>query len=210
RRRRRKRMKQGGAGAAASHGAAAAAATAAAPVAAVDPRLDPPSSEVAAAAAEKVVHSRSQGLQEEQPQTEEEQASPGPGALTFPPWTPFEGRSLEEIWREATPSLTAFPTIKVRGNVWKRRSLEAARRRAERILRVNLAPLVRMTEKRTAVLFLSPARPLLSPSEAKTEGGGPSAVPPLCPLLVTDLLPTQENYLAQRRNPLLFHFPVAS
>uniref|UniRef100_A0A8D2LWB6 Coiled-coil domain containing 71 like n=1 Tax=Varanus komodoensis TaxID=61221 RepID=A0A8D2LWB6_VARKO len=75
---------------------------------------------------------------------EEEQASPGPGALTFPPWTPFEGRSLEEIWREATPSLTAFPTIKVRGNVWKRRSLEAARRRAERILRVNLAPLVRL------------------------------------------------------------------
>uniref|UniRef100_A0A8D2Q9I4 Coiled-coil domain containing 71 like n=1 Tax=Varanus komodoensis TaxID=61221 RepID=A0A8D2Q9I4_VARKO len=55
-----------------------------------------------------------------------------------------EGLSLEEIWREATPSLTAFPTIKVRGNVWKRRSLEAARRRAERILRVNLAPLVRL------------------------------------------------------------------
>uniref|UniRef100_A0A8D2LZJ6 Coiled-coil domain containing 71 like n=1 Tax=Varanus komodoensis TaxID=61221 RepID=A0A8D2LZJ6_VARKO len=199
-RRRRKRMKQGGAGAAASHGAAAAAATAAAPVAAVDPRLDPPSSEVAAAAAEKVVHSRSQ---EEQPQTEEEQASPGPGALTFPPWTPFEGRSLEEIWREATPSLTAFPTIKVRGNVWKRRSLEAARRRAERILRVNLAPL-----KRTAVLFLSPAHECQSPVYncfilACTEGGGPSAVPPLCPLLVTDLLPTQGCDLTLRQLTLI-------
>ncbi|KAF7246744.1 Coiled-coil domain-containing protein 71L [Varanus komodoensis] len=99
---------------------------------------------VAAPSPPEALSSGGEGLQEEQPQTEEEQASPGPGALTFPPWTPFEGRSLEEIWREATPSLTAFPTIKVRGNVWKRRSLEAARRRAERILRVNLAPLVRL------------------------------------------------------------------
>uniref|UniRef100_A0A8C8RNL1 Coiled-coil domain containing 71 like n=1 Tax=Pelusios castaneus TaxID=367368 RepID=A0A8C8RNL1_9SAUR len=59
-------------------------------------------------------------------------------------WAPFGGRSLEEIWKAATPRLTTFPTIKVRGSVWKPRSLEAARRQAQRILRVDLAPVVRI------------------------------------------------------------------
>ncbi|XP_054844864.1 coiled-coil domain-containing protein 71L [Eublepharis macularius] len=73
---------------------------------------------------------------------EEEEASPAPAALA---WASPEGKSLESIWRAATPRLTAFPTIKVRGDVWKPRSLEAARRKAQRILRVDLAPVVRMS-----------------------------------------------------------------
>ncbi|XP_032631522.1 coiled-coil domain-containing protein 71L [Chelonoidis abingdonii] len=71
---------------------------------------------------------------------EEEQVGSG----EVPSCAPFEGRSLEEIWKAATPSLTTFPTIKVRGSVWKPRSLEAARRQAQRILRVDLAPVVRI------------------------------------------------------------------
>uniref|UniRef100_A0A8D0DRZ6 Coiled-coil domain containing 71 like n=1 Tax=Salvator merianae TaxID=96440 RepID=A0A8D0DRZ6_SALMN len=78
----------------------------------------------------------------------EDEKRPPPSAslatLPLPPWTPFEGQSLEEIWKAATPALTTFPVIKVRGNMWNRRSLEAARRRAQRILRVNLAPVVRL------------------------------------------------------------------
>lgn len=68
-----------------------------------------------------------------------------PSSLSAPPWAPPQGRSLEEIWRAATPRLTTFPTIRVRGDVWNRRSLEANRRRAQRILRVDLAPVVRMS-----------------------------------------------------------------
>ncbi|XP_053107627.1 coiled-coil domain-containing protein 71L [Hemicordylus capensis] len=74
----------------------------------------------------------------------EKQASLSSGSLPVTPWTVFEGRSLEEIWKAATPSLTTFPTIKVRGNVWKRQSLEAIRRKAQRILRVNLSPVVKI------------------------------------------------------------------
>lgn len=59
-------------------------------------------------------------------------------------WEPFGGKSLEEIWKAATPSLTSFPTIRVRGSVWSRRSLAAARRRAQRILGVDLSPVVRV------------------------------------------------------------------
>ncbi|NXN30731.1 CC71L protein, partial [Nycticryphes semicollaris] len=59
-------------------------------------------------------------------------------------WEPFGGKSLEEIWKAATPRLTTFPTIRVRGSVWSRRSLEAARRRAQRILGVDLSPVVRL------------------------------------------------------------------
>ncbi|KAM7180709.1 coiled-coil domain-containing protein 71L [Macrochelys suwanniensis] len=66
------------------------------------------------------------------------------GSAEVPSCAPFGGRSLEEIWKAATPSLTTFPTIKVRGSVWKPRSLEAARRQAQRILRVDLAPVVRI------------------------------------------------------------------
>ncbi|XP_072856769.2 coiled-coil domain-containing protein 71L [Pogona vitticeps] len=78
------------------------------------------------------------------PKDLKERAPPVPVALPLPPWTPFEGRSLEEIWKAATPTLTTFPTIRVRGNVWNRRSLAAMRRRAQRILRVNLTPFVRL------------------------------------------------------------------
>ncbi|NXI38073.1 CC71L protein, partial [Galbula dea] len=56
----------------------------------------------------------------------------------------FGGRSLEEIWKAATPRLTTFPTVRVRGSVWSRRSLAAARRRAQRILGVDLSPVVRL------------------------------------------------------------------
>uniref|UniRef100_A0A452GPK2 Uncharacterized protein n=1 Tax=Gopherus agassizii TaxID=38772 RepID=A0A452GPK2_9SAUR len=77
---------------------------------------------------------------EAQPPREEEQV----GSAEVPSCAPFGGRSLEEIWKAATPRLTTFPTIKVRGSVWKPRSLEAARRQAQRILRVDLAPVVRL------------------------------------------------------------------
>ncbi|XP_062346789.1 coiled-coil domain-containing protein 71L isoform X2 [Cinclus cinclus] len=66
-----------------------------------------------------------------------EQGTPAAAA-----WEPFGGKSLEEIWKAATPLLTAFPTIRVRGNVWSQRSLAAARRRAQRILGVDLSPVV--------------------------------------------------------------------
>ncbi|XP_019343218.2 coiled-coil domain-containing protein 71L [Alligator mississippiensis] len=57
----------------------------------------------------------------------------------------FGGRSLEEIWAAATPRPPALPcSIRVRGSVWGRRSLAAARRQAQRILRVDLSPVVRL------------------------------------------------------------------
>ncbi|XP_065699947.1 coiled-coil domain-containing protein 71L [Patagioenas fasciata] len=61
-----------------------------------------------------------------------------------PAWEPFGGKSLEEIWEAATPRLTTFPTIRVRGSIWNRRSLTAARRQAQRILGVDLSPVVRV------------------------------------------------------------------
>ncbi|NXH87873.1 CC71L protein, partial [Edolisoma coerulescens] len=69
-----------------------------------------------------------------------EQGSPAVAAA----WEPFGGKSLEEIWKAATPRLTTFPTIRVRGSMWSRRSLAAARRRAQRILGVDLSPVVRV------------------------------------------------------------------
>ncbi|KAM6093281.1 coiled-coil domain-containing protein 71L [Theristicus caerulescens] len=69
-----------------------------------------------------------------------ERGSPAEGAG----WESFGGKSLEEIWKAATPRLTTFPTIRVRGSVWSRRSLGAARRRAQRILGVDLSPVVRV------------------------------------------------------------------
>ncbi|XP_075414654.1 coiled-coil domain-containing protein 71L [Tenrec ecaudatus] len=56
----------------------------------------------------------------------------------------FGGRTLEEIWRAATPTLTTFPTIHVGSDVWGERSLAAARRRARQVLQVNLEPVVRL------------------------------------------------------------------
>lgn len=56
----------------------------------------------------------------------------------------FGGRTLEEIWRAATPTLTTFPTIRVGGDVWGERSLAAVRRRARQVLRVDLEPVVRL------------------------------------------------------------------
>nr|XP_034983598.1 coiled-coil domain-containing protein 71L [Zootoca vivipara] len=38
----------------------------------------------------------------------------------------------------------SFPSVKVRGSVWNRRSLETTRRRAQRLLGVDLAPVVRL------------------------------------------------------------------
>ncbi|NXV13052.1 CC71L protein, partial [Cepphus grylle] len=73
-------------------------------------------------------------------EADSERGSPAEG----PAWEPFGGKSLEEIWKAATPRLTTFPTIRVRGSVWSRRSLEAARRRAQRILGVDLSPVVRV------------------------------------------------------------------
>ncbi|XP_058930546.1 coiled-coil domain-containing protein 71L [Kogia breviceps] len=56
----------------------------------------------------------------------------------------FGGRTLEEIWRAATPTLTTFPTIRVGDDVWGERSLAAARLKAHQVLRVNLEPVVRL------------------------------------------------------------------
>ncbi|KAM8928972.1 coiled-coil domain-containing protein 71L [Lycaon pictus] len=70
--------------------------------------------------------------------------SPPPPAAAAAPGPCFGGRSLEEIWRAATPTLTTFPTIRVGGDVWGERSLAAARRRARQVLRVNLEPVVRL------------------------------------------------------------------
>ncbi|XP_074726069.1 coiled-coil domain-containing protein 71L [Strix uralensis] len=73
-------------------------------------------------------------------EADSERGSPAEGAA----WDPFGGKSLEEIWKAATPRLTTFPTIRVRGSVWSRRNLAAARRRAQRILGVDLSPVVRV------------------------------------------------------------------
>ncbi|NXU46780.1 CC71L protein, partial [Drymodes brunneopygia] len=70
-----------------------------------------------------------------------EQGSPATAAAA---WEPFGGKSLEEIWKAAIPRLTTFPTIRVRGSMWSRRSLAAARQRAQRILGVDLSPVVRV------------------------------------------------------------------
>ncbi|XP_028934037.2 coiled-coil domain-containing protein 71L [Ornithorhynchus anatinus] len=70
--------------------------------------------------------------------------APAPAPAPAAPAAPFGGRSLEEIWRAATPSLTAFPTVRVGGDVWARRGLAAARRRARRVLGVDLDPVVRL------------------------------------------------------------------
>ena len=74
------------------------------------------------------------------PPAPEDSRSPKPAA----PGPCFGGRTLEEIWRAATPTLTTFPTIRVGGDVWGERSLAAARRRARQVLRVNLEPVVRL------------------------------------------------------------------
>ncbi|XP_033370565.1 coiled-coil domain-containing protein 71L [Parus major] len=73
-----------------------------------------------------------------------EQADSEQGSPVAAVWEPFGGKSLEEIWKAATPRLTTFPTIRVRGSMWNRRSLAAARRRAQRILGVDLSPVVRV------------------------------------------------------------------
>ncbi|NWZ80585.1 CC71L protein, partial [Poecile atricapillus] len=86
------------------------------------------------------------------PRTQEEEAAEAPGeqadseqgSPAAAAWEPFGGKSLEEIWKAATPRLTTFPTIRVRGSMWNRRSLAAARRRAQRILGVDLSPVVRV------------------------------------------------------------------
>ncbi|XP_026557194.1 coiled-coil domain-containing protein 71L [Pseudonaja textilis] len=60
-------------------------------------------------------------------------------------WTPSQGSSPEPLPDPVPPILAAFPPpVKVRGDIWKRRTLEAALRRAQRLLRVDLAPVVRL------------------------------------------------------------------
>ncbi|NWZ38224.1 CC71L protein, partial [Brachypodius atriceps] len=80
----------------------------------------------------------------EAPEPPSEQADSELGSPAAAAWEPFGGKSLEEIWKAATPRLTTFPTIRVRGSMWSRRSLVAARRRAQRILGVDLSPVVRL------------------------------------------------------------------
>jgi hypothetical protein len=72
--------------------------------------------------------------------------APGEPCATKPgtPGLCFGGRTLEEIWRAATPTLTTFPTIRVGDDVWGERSLAAARRKARQVLRVDLEPVVRL------------------------------------------------------------------
>ncbi|XP_060634353.2 coiled-coil domain-containing protein 71L [Anolis sagrei] len=50
----------------------------------------------------------------------------------------------EEEETEGRPADAFFPALKVRGSIWNRRSLEAARRKAQRLFRVDLAPFVRL------------------------------------------------------------------
>uniref|UniRef100_I3N5V8 Coiled-coil domain containing 71 like n=1 Tax=Ictidomys tridecemlineatus TaxID=43179 RepID=I3N5V8_ICTTR len=72
---------------------------------------------------------------------------PAPGRLPRKLSAPepcFGGRTLEETWRAATPTLTTFPTIRVGGDVWGERSLAAARCKARQVLRVDLEPVVRL------------------------------------------------------------------
>uniref|UniRef100_A0A8C3BDG8 Coiled-coil domain-containing protein 71L n=1 Tax=Cairina moschata TaxID=8855 RepID=A0A8C3BDG8_CAIMO len=54
--------------------------------------------------------------EKEEEEEDSERGAPAEG----PAWEPFGGRSLEEIWQAATPRLTSFPTIRVRGSVWTR------------------------------------------------------------------------------------------
>ncbi|XP_038597370.1 coiled-coil domain-containing protein 71L [Tachyglossus aculeatus] len=68
-----------------------------------------------------------------------------PRAEAAPEAARFGGRSLEAIWRAATPrSPASFPSVRVGGDVWARRGLALARRRARRALRVDLDPVVRL------------------------------------------------------------------
>ncbi|XP_053575733.1 coiled-coil domain-containing protein 71L [Bombina bombina] len=52
-----------------------------------------------------------------------------------------KGKTLEEMWKAAAPKLAKFPTIRVR-DVSCPAKVAAARLRAQRILRVNLQPVV--------------------------------------------------------------------
>ncbi|XP_075064895.1 coiled-coil domain-containing protein 71L [Mixophyes fleayi] len=62
------------------------------------------------------------------------------------------GSSLEEIWRAAVPKLTTFPTIRVR-DVSCEAMVAVARQRAQKILQVNLQPVVRI--RRFPLVFSS-------------------------------------------------------
>ncbi|XP_060135534.1 coiled-coil domain-containing protein 71L [Zootoca vivipara] len=102
-----------------------------------------------AAAAPEAARCASDGRPEQQqqppPREQQQRSVPGPAAPPLPAGTLFEGRSLESIWQAATPrKLDSFPSVKVRGSVWNRRSLETTRRRAQRLLGVDLAPVVRL------------------------------------------------------------------
>ncbi|KAM3832994.1 LOW QUALITY PROTEIN: coiled-coil domain-containing protein 71L [Vipera latastei] len=68
-----------------------------------------------------------------------------PPHLPPPPRGPSsDGGASQESRRAAAAAAAAFPPVRVRGNIWKRRDLEATRRRAQRLLRVNLAPVVKL------------------------------------------------------------------
>uniref|UniRef100_A0A6I8P873 Coiled-coil domain containing 71 like n=1 Tax=Ornithorhynchus anatinus TaxID=9258 RepID=A0A6I8P873_ORNAN len=100
--------------------------------------------------------------------------APAPAPAPAAPAAPFGGRSLEEIWRAATPSLTAFPTVRVGGDVWARRGLAAARRRARRVLGVDLDPVVRLRRFPVSTVY-RPARPsaLSRPATGAVRGRAP-------------------------------------
>ncbi|XP_069925986.1 coiled-coil domain-containing protein 71L-like [Oryctolagus cuniculus] len=89
---------------------------------AAEPGRPPPEEEAAAAAAEETSPAKPA-------------AAPGPC---------FGGRTPGEIWRAATPALTAFPTIRVGGHVWGDLSLAVAQHRARQGLRGNLEPVGRL------------------------------------------------------------------
>ncbi|KAM8820983.1 coiled-coil domain-containing protein 71L [Eudromia elegans] len=84
------------------------------------------------------------GAEQQREEPEDAEGARAGGAAAAAGWAPLGGRSLEEIWRAATPRLTSFPSVRVRGSVWSRRSLAAARRRAQRLLGVDLSPVVRV------------------------------------------------------------------
>ncbi|KAE8616278.1 hypothetical protein XENTR_v10008763 [Xenopus tropicalis] len=76
-------------------------------------------------------------------------SSPTPSDV---PGLPHLDRSIEEIWKAATPKIAMFPSIRVRDVSCKAKVADACRR-AQEILQVNLQPVVRI--KRFPILYSS-------------------------------------------------------
>ncbi|OCT87287.1 coiled-coil domain-containing protein 71L [Xenopus laevis] len=81
-----------------------------------------------------------------------EETGSGSSGCSSPTPSDVLDRSIEEIWKAATPKLAMFPSIRVRDVSCKAKVVDACRR-AQEILQVNLQPVVRI--KRFPVLSSS-------------------------------------------------------